>query len=185
MVTRPIPRWLAALDEEKPYVEVLDGERLPDVSPKDAHGFIAFRLGQEIAACLRGLGEVGVEIRYYFDRPDGSWSSLLPDVCFKSYARFPSSDLHDDAVQRPRSAPDIAVEVLSPGDRPARTARKVATYLQYGAVLVLVVDSRRRQVAIHRADGTAEVREARGSMPIAPYDALVVDWDEVYRNLVP
>lgn len=185
MLVRPIPRWLAALDDEKPYIEVLDGERLPDVSPKDAHGFIAFRLGQEIAACLRGQGEVGVEIRYYFDRPDGSWSSLVPDVCFKSYARFPSSDIDDDLVQRPRIAPDIAVEVLSPGDRPAYTASKVAAYLEYGTTLVLVVDSRRRHVAMHRADGGVEEREARGRTRIAPYDALVVDWDEVYRNLVP
>ncbi len=185
MVVRPIPRWLAALDEEQPYIEVLDGERLPDVSPKDAHGVIAFRVGQQIDACLHELGEVGVEIRYYFDRPDGSWSSLLPDACFKSYARFPSSDVDDDVVQRPRIAPDIAVEVLSPGDRPAYTARKVATYLEYGATLVIVVDARRRWVAFHRADGSAEVREARGAMRIAPYDDLVIDWEIVYRRIVP
>lgn len=185
MVARPIPRWLAALDEEKPYIEVLDGERLPDVSPKDAHGFIAFQLAKQIDACLGELGNVGVEIRYYFERLDGSWSSLLPDVCFKSFARFPSSDTRDDAVQRPRVAPDIAVEVLSPGDRPARTARKAETYLEYGARLVLVVDSGHRRVTIYRPDRAAEEHEARGTMQLAPYDALVVDWDVVYRNLVP
>jgi Uma2 family endonuclease len=184
MVVRPIPRWLAALDEEKPYIEVLDGERLPDVSPKDAHGFIAFRIGKRMDVCLNDLGEVGVEIRFYFERPDGSWSSLLPDACFKSYARFPSGDINDDLVGRPRIAPDISVEVLSPGDRPARTARKVATYLAHGATLVIVVDSGRRHVALHRAGGSVEEREARGAMRIAPYDHLVIDWDEVYRGVV-
>jgi Uma2 family endonuclease len=75
--------------------------------------------------------------------------------------------------------------VLSPGDRPARTARKVATYLAHGATLVIVVDTQRRWVAFHRADGSTEEREARGAMRIAPYDGLVINWDVVYRNVVP
>ena len=50
MLVRPIPRWLAALDEEKPYIEVLDGEKLPDVSPYHEHGQIAVRIGTQLDA---------------------------------------------------------------------------------------------------------------------------------------
>src|SRR5665213_3565377 len=44
MVSTPIPRWLAALDEEGPYLEVLDGEIQPDVSPYDIHGDFAVNI---------------------------------------------------------------------------------------------------------------------------------------------
>lgn len=182
MVTRPIPRWLAALDEEKPYIEVLDGERLPDVSPKRVHVLFAFRIAKQIDACLGELGDVGSEFRFYFERPDGTWTSLLPDVSFTSFARFPTNDANDDGAQRPRIAPDIAIEVLSPGDRPARTKRKVETYLEYGGTAVLVVDPENRRVTVHRADGTVEERAASGRMRVPPFDDLVLDWDAIYRN---
>jgi Uma2 family endonuclease len=155
---------------------------LPDVSPKDVHGFMAFQIGKQIDAALAGLGRVGVEIRYYFDRGGTAWSSLLPDVSYTSFARFPSNDANDDAAQRPRIAPDIAAEVLSPGDRPSRTKRKVEAYLEYGAAVVLVVNPEQRRVAVHRADGTVEERDAVGTMAVPPFDGLVLDWDVIYRN---
>src|ERR1700681_3744776 len=157
MVTTQIPRWLAALDEEKPYIEVLDGEKLPDVSPKHAHGYLAAGVVAKILPWARDRGIAGVEIRHYFLRPDGTWSSLLPDVSFMSFARYP---LEGDDPQRPRIAPDIAVEIVSPGDRPTRIARKVETYLEYGSTVVLVLYPERRQAVIHRSDRRGEAREA-------------------------
>ena len=162
MVERKIPRWLAALDEKKPYIEVLDGEQLPDMSPYEVHGQIAVRIGAQLDEWAGDRGSVGVEVRYYFLRADGTWSSLLPDVKYMSYARVPNS--MDDVSQRPRVAPDIAVEILSPSDRPARTQRKIETYLEFGATLVMVVHPVKRTVVIHRNDGTVEHREARGSL---------------------
>ena len=181
MVTTPIPRWLAALDENKPYIEVLDGERLPHMSPYFVHGRLAGRLLKQLDTWAEGHGATAVEVRFYFLRPDGTWSSLLPDVCYMSFARLPWS--MDDASQRPRIAPDIAVEVLLPADRPGRVKRKVETYLEFGSALVMIVDPPKRRVTLHRANGTVEERDARGSWPLEPFDGLVVDWDEVYRDV--
>jgi Uma2 family endonuclease len=47
-------------------------------------------------------------------------------------------------------APDLAVEVISPNDRPREVAEKVATWLRYGTLMVVAVDPRRRTVAVHR-----------------------------------
>jgi Uma2 family endonuclease len=69
-----------------------------------------------------------------------------------------------DSSQRPRVAPDIAVEIVSPGDRPGRTQRRVETYLEFGATLVLVLHPVKRRVWLHRA----------GS---------IVDWEKVYRGI--
>lgn len=181
MVTTAIPRWLTKLDERKPYIEVLDGERLAPVSPYFVHGELAVELAVQVRRWAKGRGAVGAEVRFYFHRGDGTWSSLLPDVSYMSFERLPRS--MDDQFQRPRIAPDIAIEILSPDDRPSRVERKVETYLEYGATLVLVLDPRARRVSLHRGDGTREEREARGSWHVTPFDGLVLDWDEVYREI--
>ena len=46
-------------------------------------------------------------------------------------------------------APDLAVEVLSPDDRPGYVREKVAEWLEAGTVAVWVVDPRKRTVTIH------------------------------------
>jgi Uma2 family endonuclease len=181
MVETEIPRWLAALDEEKPYIEVLDGEHLPPMSPYDVHGQLAVRIGSQLDEWAGDRGGVGVEVRFYFLRGDGKWSSLLPDVKYTSYARVPNS--MSDASQRPRVAPDIAVEILSSGDRPGRTQRKVEIYLEFGAAVVLVLHPMKRRVVLHRADGTVEERDARGVWPLEPFDGLLLDWEKIYRNV--
>ena len=181
MVETEIPRWLKALDKEKPYIEVLDGEKLPDVSPYDVHGRLAVRIGAQLDDWASDHGGVGVEVRFYFLRSDGKWSSLLPDVKYTSYARVPNSMA--DSSQRPRVAPDIAVEILSPGDRPGRTQRKVNTYLEFGAKLVLVLHPLKRRAWLHRADGTVEERDAIGAWALAPFDDLILDWDKIYRGI--
>ena len=119
-------------------------------------------------------------MRFYFLLPTGRWSSLLPDAHYMSYDRLPWS-INDDA-QRPRVAPDIAVEVLSPGDRPGRKWRKVETYLAHGAQLVIVLHPVKRRVVLHRADGSVEERAARGARTIEPFEWLALDWERIYRD---
>jgi Uma2 family endonuclease len=48
-------------------------------------------------------------------------------------------------------APDLAVEVLSPSERPADVHAKSGDYLAAGTRLVWVVDPSRRQVRVHRS----------------------------------
>ena len=59
-------------------------------------------------------------------------------------------------------APDLAVEVLSPGDRTGATTDKVLDYLEAGRRLVWVVEPRRRIVTVYHPDGASHVlREGR------------------------
>lgn len=47
-------------------------------------------------------------------------------------------------------APDLAVEVVSPNDRYTDVDEKVAEWLEHGTRMVLVVNPRRKSVAVHR-----------------------------------
>src|ERR1700676_4201554 len=162
MVETQIPRWIAALDERKPYIEVLDGKKLPDEIPYSIRGQLVARIGAQLDEGGGGRCCVGRSVRFYFLHANGRWTSLLPDVEYASYARVPRGMA--DTSQRPRVAPDIAVEILSPGARPERTQRKVDTYLEFGAALVLVLHPMTRAVRLHHAGRSVEERDARGAL---------------------
>jgi Uma2 family endonuclease len=79
------------------------------------------------------------------------------DVAFVRAARL-------EGKPRPKSfwvgAPDLAVEVLSPDDRPGEVKQKVNDYLAAGALLVWVVDPKRKSVTVHRPNQGSEVLRA-------------------------
>src|SRR5438128_339171 len=56
-----------------------------------------------------------------------------PDASFVSTGRFPNDRVPDDFATL---APDLAVEVVSPGDRPRHILDKVSEYLEAGTRLV-------------------------------------------------
>jgi Uma2 family endonuclease len=72
-----------------------------------------------------------------------------PDVCFYSHAHWPRDQVGDSLPPVP---PDVAVEVVSPGNRNDWIMRKIAEYLRAGVSVVLVVFPQRHQVVIYRAN---------------------------------
>ncbi len=54
-------------------------------------------------------------------------------------------------------APDLVVEILSPGDRPGEVLGKVADWLSAGTRLVWVVDPERRLARVYRAEGAEAI----------------------------
>jgi Uma2 family endonuclease len=56
-----------------------------------------------------------------------------------------------------RGAPDLAVEVISPTDRPGAVTKKVGEYLEAGTRLVWVVYPESRSAVIHRPKGMPEI----------------------------
>lgn len=82
----------------------------------------------------------------------------MPDVSFVSAARLPPPELRTSYFE---GAPDLAVEVVSPGDTATEVIEKVHEYLAAGTRLVWVADPKPRTVTAYRPDGSAYVyREA-------------------------
>ena len=73
-----------------------------------------------------------------------------PDIAFIRRARLPDPE----PPGFPDLAPDLVVEVLSPGDRPGEVLAKVGDWLNSGTSLVWVLDPERRQARVYRQDGT-------------------------------
>lgn len=71
---------------------------------------------------------------------------LAPDVAFVRAERLGGA-----AHGFYRGAPDLAVEIISPSDRYTEVEEKVATWLEYGTRMVIVVNPRRRSLTVYRS----------------------------------
>jgi Uma2 family endonuclease len=180
-VVPAIPTWLEFADGEKPYVESIRGRCEPKVSPRRRHALLQGRLFAQIDRWSRGRGEAGTEWRFYLLEREGRSSSLVPDVAYVSFERLPLA-LSEDARERPRLAPDIACEVLSPGDSRTMLAEKIALYLRHGARVVLAIDPDARTVTQHTAAGVTD-GEARGQIAVSGHAGLILDTDDLFAGL--
>jgi Uma2 family endonuclease len=112
------------------------------------HGILAGRITILLGAHVKAkrLGEVlTAEAGFLITRnPD---TVRAPDVAFVAKEHFPAAGLPKGFAPFP---PDIAVEVLSPGDAQVDVEEKTEQWLQAGAAMVWIVNPRARTVTVHR-----------------------------------
>jgi Uma2 family endonuclease len=106
-------------------------------------------LGQHVKANKLGI-VFGAETGFIIEEnPD---TVLAPDVAFISREHIPESGIPKKYWP---GAPDLAAEVLSPGDTTREVEKKVNQWLAAGARLVWTVNPKRKSVTVHRASGDA------------------------------
>jgi Uma2 family endonuclease len=137
---------LGNLPDEPVRHELIKGELLTMPLPKQVHGRVAANLTAILAQYVRAnrLGEVTAECGYKLESdPD---TVLGPDVSFVSRNRIALSPegYHD-------GPPDLAVEVLSPGDRRGKVEYKLSLWLEFGTQSVWLVNPRNRTVEVIRS----------------------------------
>jgi Uma2 family endonuclease len=131
--------------------ELVRGQLVVREPPGFVHGVIALKIGRLMSEFVDSGdlgGVVAGETGFTLERnPD---TVRAPDVVFVCRDRVP------DPLPRGYGefAPDLAVEVLSPGDRPGEVLAKVSDWLRAGTRLVWIVDPIRRTARVYRADGT-------------------------------
>src|ERR1700694_3000386 len=142
------------LPETKPETEWVRGRALQKVSATYDHAALQARLVIAFTAWVDEgeRGRVGPEWRFRVAPPGEVVRPLVPDIGYLSYDALPADTPHD-AVQVPLAAPTVAVEILSPDDRPADVEDKIATYLRGGTGAVIVVDPRGETFTVHDRRG--------------------------------
>jgi len=153
-----IERESRRLDARKPYMELIEGIEVRKMSPIFTHGSLQGKLFTIVDAWSAGRGGVATEWRCWLNTGEEKPTSLVPDVAYVSAARWEGLD--KDERERPPFAPDLAIEIRSPGDRERNVQRKIALYLQHGSRVVL--DVRPKQRVIVSYDGSAPVTLACG-----------------------
>ena len=131
-------------------VELVRGVLVVREPPGLRHGRIVTYLAGLLVTHVRsnGLGQVYAETGFKLaSDPD---TVRGPDISFIALARLPDPE----PVGYPALAPDLVIEVLSPGNRPGEVLAKVADWLSAGTRLVWIVDPERRVARVYREDGT-------------------------------
>lgn len=127
--------------------DLMQGEVQTMAAAGTQHGMLAMRLGSAIGNYVdeRGLGLVfAAETGFTLARnPD---TVLAPDAAFLRADRVPAGASPEGFWE---VAPDLVVEVDSPGDSLREVDAKVAAYLRYGVRLIWVARPRRREVVVY------------------------------------
>ncbi len=124
--------------------ELVRGEVVVVSRPKGLHGILMNRIGRKIGNYVddRNLGwtveDGGVVLERDPDTVRG------PDVAFYSIQRQPNPPTDFFEI-----APDLAIEIRSPGDRPGQIREKVREYLALGVRLIWIVDPNHRTVTVY------------------------------------
>jgi Uma2 family endonuclease len=133
--------------------ELVHGELVEMPGAGGVHGVIVMVICEYLRAAMRALGGgyVALDGVGYIVARDLD-VVRVPDASFVAQERIPPEGI---PVAHWPFAPDIAVEVCSPGDRAEDLHVKVGEYLAGGSRLVVVVWPRTRSVTRYEADGTA------------------------------
>jgi Uma2 family endonuclease len=149
-----LPVWIVDDDGggswhwDPPEIELIDGRPVRKVSPRRRHARVQLKLASLFDAWGEANGfDVGTEWRFHLS----AMNSYLPDLAAVETARL--RGLRGEALEEPRFAPDVAVEIRSPNNRATDIALKIARYLEFGGKLVLDVDPALRTVVAHDAGG--------------------------------
>jgi len=153
--------WVERPENANGFYELVRGEVIELPPPIKIHGLVASHAARLLwAYCIaRNFGYVtsndsGVILERDPDTVRG------PDVAvYEDAASF--DELHPKYGEVP---PVLAVEVLSPSDRPNKVTAKVNDYLRNGVKLVWVIDPDERTVAVHALNLMPQIFCADGEL---------------------
>ena len=125
---------------------LIDGELFATLAAGELHGALASEIARLMGNFVveRDLGRVTVETGYY--PSDDRRTLLLPDVAFRSRSRATGPARIGFVPQMP----DLAVEIMSPGNTLPEMRRKAEVYLRRGSTLVWLVNPAKRSAEVWR-----------------------------------
>jgi Uma2 family endonuclease len=148
--------------------ELIEGELQILPPPKSKHSRIAKRFFLALlTAENKGRGEALMEAGFKLSNDPATW--IQPDVSFVLSDRVNSTPEDGYFI----GAPALAVEVVSPSERPRDLQRKVDLLLAAGSLAVWVIHPKTHIVKVHLPDGTTHTRGINDTLTLP---ALLPDW---------
>ena len=170
-----------ALPDDEPALELEpDGTVVQKVSPQGQHSSLQFALCERINSFARPrrLAMAFPELRTIF-----GGAAYVPDVTVFRWERIPRTP-EGEVANVFEVAPDVAIEIVSPGQSPNALVRRCVWYVDNGVERALVVDPADRSVV--QFDTGLAPRTLRGDEPIhfgAAVPGFRLTVDELFGSL--
>jgi Uma2 family endonuclease len=162
---------LEAMPDDGNRYEVIDGELYVSGAPSFVHQKILISIGIAVGNYLREhpIGQIVPGVGVIFDDYDG----VIPDLIFVTNERLRKTL----AGGRFHAAPEIVIEILSPGSSNGRRDRHVkrSLYAARGVKEYWIVDPENRSVEVHR-------RNEAGDLVL---EKSLLQGDELTSGLLP
>jgi Uma2 family endonuclease len=176
---------LVALPEDQLRHELIDGEHFVSPSPNTGHQTISKRLFVALNSHVE-RHHIGEVLFAPFDVKLSLFTVLVPDLVYFTAERFARVVNEKHAT----AAPDLVVEILSPGTRRRDKGRKRAVYDREGVGEYWIVDPEARSITVLRRPGAdagltdvAVFTLAKGETLESPlFPGLQIPLREVFRG---
>jgi len=182
-------RWtysdLVALPDDQLRHELIDGEHFVSPSPAIPHQVILWDITEALGPYLRA-NPIGTALTGPVDVKLSPHTLLVPDLVYFTSERF--AQVVNE--KRATAAPDLVVEILSPGTRRRDKGRKRAVYDREGVCEYWMVDPEARSITVLRrprpdaglTDVTVLVLVDGGVLNSPLFPGLRIPLREVFRG---
>jgi Uma2 family endonuclease len=153
-------RQFLRLPETKPALEYIDGEVVRKVAAQRAHSVLQLVLG---ARLLTEVDATGLGMAYSELRCTYGGRSLVHDLCVITSGRIPR-DARGELVNNVMLAPDLAVEIISPGQTIRELAGRLSWSVRNGVRLAWLIQPRKRLVYVFRPGRPVETLGEEGEL---------------------
>ncbi len=121
------------LPQESGIYELIDGEAVFKVSPKEFHSTLTFALTTLLSRWAKSRGRVRLEWAIALHRNGKTWAPT-PDVTYVSYERLPRSVFRNHACP---VAPELVIEIISPDQTFKQLEAKAKDYFIAGWTMLV------------------------------------------------
>lgn len=170
-------------DAVKPAIEWINGRPVQKLMPTDLHAILQLAFARFLDTWEKSLankrGKVGTEWRFIIPPNSYQTESLVPDVAY--LANY--FDLPKDERTYPNIPPQIAVEILSPGDDPNEVDSRRKFLLWWGVKLVLIADPEQRTVEYHESEDYFGKLNAADTFASLAFRTLSIPLQPIFAEL--
>lgn len=158
--------------------ELIDGRAVTKMSPKLFHSLVQLALVNLLKEWHQGRGIACQEWAVILKRQGKDWVPV-PDVTYISFERLGEDWLQDQACP---TAPELIVEIISPGQSFGDLAEKAVDYLQAGVLRVWVVDIHARTITVFYPDAPPQTKRGDATLTDALLEGLQLTPQQVFQQ---
>jgi Uma2 family endonuclease len=158
--------------------ELIDGQAVPKMSPKLFHSLVQLALVNLLKEWHQDRGIACQEWAVILKRQGKDWV-FVPDVTYISFERLGEDWLQDRACP---IAPELIVEIISPGQSFGDLAEKAVDYLQAGVLRVWVVDIHARTITVFYPDAPPQTKRGDATLTDTLLEGLQLTPQNVFQQ---